>query len=79
MAKVKVRTFGEGHFKFSAVVGVITLKIHGELEEGDMRTEIPEEEAKQLLSRQLDSYAGSNDGSELLANAHVEIQDRIQE
>lgn len=47
----------------------ITTPVTAELDDDDTRTEISEDEAKGMLNRTLDELAGSNDGSEFLANA----------
>ena len=46
----------------------ITLELSVYLKDGDKREEISEEEAKNLVLKDLDYLSGSNDGSELLAN-----------
>lgn len=46
----------------------IEIDLSAYLKKGDERTEIPYEEALEMIMRQLDRLSGSNDGSELLAN-----------
>jgi len=53
-----------------AVSATITLSINGYLEEGDDRTEITYQEALDLVRQNLESLAGSNDGSEMLLNVN---------
>lgn len=55
--------------------GRIILNIDVELEDGDDREDIPDNEAKELLMQRQDELSGSNDGSELLANAKVILVD----
>ncbi len=46
----------------------ICFELKGYLQKGDGRSEIPMEEAKDIIMGNLDRLSGSNDGSELLAN-----------
>jgi len=62
MIPVKQNKFGR------YVSAVVSLTFDVYLEDNDQRDEIPEEYAKELTQGQLDIYAGSNDGSELLMN-----------
>jgi hypothetical protein len=68
MVKVKVNEYGS-----RVVKGKIVIEIEGYLPKNDTRDEISEEEAIELLETQLDHYSGSNDGSELLANAKPKL------
>lgn len=68
MVEVKRNKYGEKYIE-----GVVTLHINSYLKKDDSRTEMPDEDAIMLLKKELDLLAGSNDGSELLANARPEL------
>lgn len=63
----------EGLYNTRYIEGKITITFSAEVPNNIL--EISENEALQLLNRKLDYLAGSNDGSELLANATVELID----
>lgn len=71
--KVKEFTYRDGTVN-RYVEATLDLSITASLEDGDLRNEIPMEEAKKLMDRSLDHYAGSNDGSEMLANADYHFE-----
>lgn len=51
--------------------GVITLTIDAHVD--DDLLEISEEDAMNLLLKEQDNLSGSNDGSELIANANIKL------
>lgn len=67
---IKVKKTPDGN---RYVEGVISIKLRVLLEKGDERDEIPEDEAFNLLNEEQEHLAGSNDGSEILANTKVEL------
>jgi hypothetical protein len=67
--KVKVT---KNEFKEPIIKATITIEIEAYFPESDERTEIDEDEAKDLIFDRLGDLASSNDGSELLANVPKE-------
>ena len=59
-----------GKRKRMMVNATITIPISGFLDDDDDRTEIPYAEAIELIRQSLESFAGSNDGSELFLNVN---------
>jgi hypothetical protein len=67
MVKVKQGKYGK------YVEGYIVIKIEGYLTDEDLREEITEEEAISLMEKTKDDLAGSNDGSQEIAFAKIQI------